>query len=125
MSDAISSVLSQIRSLQSQTQGWTQGMAAPGAAPIAPPAIGGGGGDGAGAVDRVSFSDALKQAVSRVNDAQNEAGQLRTAFELGDPSVDLTRVMLAGQEAQIGFQAVLHVRNKLVQAYQDIMNMPV
>ncbi|HEX5757472.1 MAG TPA: flagellar hook-basal body complex protein FliE [Arenimonas sp.] len=120
MSDAISSVLSQIRSLQSQTQGWTQGIAAPGAAPLGAPVVEGGGG-----AERVSFSDALKQAVSRVNDAQNQAGELRTAFELGDPSVDLTRVMLAGQEAQIGFQAVLHVRNKLVQAYQDIMNMPV
>lgn len=121
MSDAISSILSQIRTMQAQSQGFARGLdgVTPGVSPqqVLP-------GASAGA-DRVSFSDALKQAVNRVNESQKTSGQLRTAFELGDPKVDLTRVMLASQEAQIGFKAVVEVRNRLVQAYQEVMNMPV
>lgn len=122
MSDAISSILSQIRTMQAQSQGFARGLEGVAATP---PAMPGTATTAAPEADRVSFSDALKTALSRVNESQNTAGQLRTAFELGDPKVSLTQVMLAGQEAQIGFKAVVEVRNRLVQAYQDVMNMPV
>ncbi len=122
MSDAISSILSQIRAMQAQSQGLGGGLErVAGTPPGLPAGVPG----AAPAGDRVSFSEALKGAITRVNESQNVAGQLRTAFELGDPKADLTRVMLASQEAQIAFKAVAEVRNRLVQAYQDVMNMPV
>lgn len=107
MSDAIASVLSQIRSLQGQI-----GAAGAPAAGTAAPVRGAG------------FAETLQNTVGRVNDAQLEANALQSAYEFGDPKVDLVRVMLASQEAQIGFRATVEVRNRLVQAYQEIMNMP-
>lgn len=72
-----------------------------------------------------SFSSLLTRAIGQVNDLQQNSAQLKTRFEVGDPDVDLTEVMLASQKASLGFNATLQVRNRLVQAYQDIMNMPV
>lgn len=72
-----------------------------------------------------SFSEVLGQAVNKVNEVQQTANQLATAFEMGDSGVDLTEVMIAQQKASLSFQAATQVRNKLVQAYQDIMQMPV
>ena len=72
-----------------------------------------------------SFSELLGQAVNKVNDVQQSANQLATAFEMGESGVDLTDVMIASQKASVSFQGMTQVRNKLVQAYQDIMQMPV
>ena len=72
-----------------------------------------------------SFADLLGQAVNKVNTTQNSASQMATAFEMGQGGVDLTDVMVASQKATVSFQAMTQVRNKLVQAYQDIMQMPV
>ena len=72
-----------------------------------------------------SFSDMLGPAVNKVSETQQAAGQLATAFEMGQSGVDLTDVMIASQKASVSFQALTQVRNKLVQAYQDIMQMPV
>lgn len=72
-----------------------------------------------------SFGNVFRQAIDSVNDMQQQSGQLKTRFELGDPNVSLSEVMVASQKSSIGFEATLRVRNKLVQAYQDIMNMPV
>ncbi len=72
----------------------------------------------------VSFGDTLNQAIKKVNSSQAEAGKLRTAFEMGDPKIDLARVMVAQQSASVAFRATVEVRNRLVQAYQDVMNMP-
>lgn len=72
-----------------------------------------------------SFSDMLGQAVNKVSDTQQASTQLSTAFEMGQSGVDLTDVMIASQKASVSFQAMTQVRNKLVQAYQDIMQMPV
>lgn len=113
MSDAISSILSQIRSFQSQAQAGGIGRRVDVADTSHPAAVSGTG-----------FSQALKEAVGTVNDAQGEAGRLRRDFELGDPKIDLARVMIQSQEAQIGFKALVEVRNRLVQAYQDVMSMP-
>ncbi|MBX8483948.1 flagellar hook-basal body complex protein FliE [Pseudomonas cichorii] len=72
-----------------------------------------------------SFADMLGQAVNKVSETQQAAGQLANAFEIGKSGVDLTDVMISSQKASVSFQALTQVRNKLVQAYQDIMQMPV
>ncbi|MVW76264.1 flagellar hook-basal body complex protein FliE [Pseudomonas xionganensis] len=72
-----------------------------------------------------SFSDMLGQAVNKVSENQQAASKLATAFEMGQSGVDLTDVMIAAQKSSVSMQAMTQVRNKLVQAYQDIMQMPV
>ncbi|MCY1291790.1 Flagellar hook-basal body complex protein FliE [compost metagenome] len=72
-----------------------------------------------------SFADMLGQAVNKVAETQQVSNQLASAFEIGTSGVDLTDVMVAQQKASVSFQAMTQVRNKLVQAYQDIMQMPV
>ena len=71
-----------------------------------------------------SFQSVLKNSVNSVNSAQQQARSLATAFEAGEPNVDLANVMVAMQKASISFQAMVQVRNKLVSAYQDVMSMP-
>jgi flagellar hook-basal body complex protein FliE len=77
------------------------------------------------AVGAPSFADMLGQAVGKVNETQQASNQLSSAFEMGSSGVDITDVMIASQKASVSFQAMTQVRNKLVQAYQDIMQMPV
>jgi len=71
------------------------------------------------------FTQMLQTAISNVNEAQKHAGVLKKSFEVGDPSVDLPQVMLASQKAGVAFEAMIQVRNKLLQAYKDVMSMPV
>jgi flagellar hook-basal body complex protein FliE len=71
------------------------------------------------------FSGALKSALGAVSANQNEAAQLQREVQMENPKVSLEETMVAIQKAQIGFQATLHVRNRMVQAYTDIMNMQV
>lgn len=101
-------LLSQIRALQSEMNGV-------GRAPAETQGAGG----------TAAFSESLKEAVSSVNDAQMAAKQLKAdyAAEAGDAS--LAEVMVAAQKADLSFRAMTEVRNKLVTAYQEIMNMPV
>ena len=70
------------------------------------------------------FSDMLTKAVGSVNELQQNSNELRTAYDMGDPSVDITRVMIASQKATVSFEALTQVRNRVVKAYEDIMNMP-
>ena len=74
---------------------------------------------------KVNFADALKNSISEVSNAQLKAGEQGRAFQSGDPSVNLSDVMISMQKASIGFQATIQVRNKLVSAYSEIMNMQV
>lgn len=74
---------------------------------------------------KTDFSALLKGAIDHVNDIQNKADKLENAFETGDPNVNLIEVMVALQRANVSFQAMTEVRNKLVSAYQDIMSMQV
>lgn len=74
---------------------------------------------------KVDFSEALKASLNSVNQRQVEAENLGKSFAMGDDSVSLSDVMIAGQKANISFQATVQVRNKLVSAYHDIMNMQV
>jgi flagellar hook-basal body complex protein FliE len=71
------------------------------------------------------FSGALKSALVSVSAAQNDAARLQREVQMENPKVSLEETMVAIQKAQIGFQATLHVRNRMVQAYTDIMNMQV
>ena len=68
---------------------------------------------------------ALTQALGSVSNAQNQASRLQREVQMGNPSVSLEETMLAMQKSQIGFQAALNVRNRMVQAYTDVMNMQV
>ena len=71
------------------------------------------------------FGDLLSNAVNSVNDIQMKSATMSKAYEQGDPSVSLTQVMIQSQKASVSFQALTQVRNKVVKAYEDIMNMPV
>ncbi|MBU6260063.1 MAG: flagellar hook-basal body complex protein FliE [Burkholderiales bacterium] len=72
-----------------------------------------------------SFASAMAQALGQVSASQNQAEQLQQRLSLDDPGVSVEQTVLAMQKAQIGFQAVLQVRNRLAQAYTDIMSMQV
>ena len=71
------------------------------------------------------FGVMLKSAINSINGLQMEAGDLRERLEMGDQSVSLAQVMIASQKASIAFEAGVQVRNKVVDAYEKIMNMPV
>ena len=101
----VNSVLAQIRALSAQASSRPQA-----GAQAAAPAGG--------------FSSLMKNAIDNVNDAQTTAASRQKAFESGDPNTDLSSVMLATSKAQVSFRAMVEVRNRMVSAYQDIMNMP-
>ncbi len=71
-----------------------------------------------------NFTDALKSAINEVNGLQANASDAASAYERGD-TTDIAAVMLSKQQASIGFETTLQVRNKLLSAYKDIMSMPV
>ena len=71
-----------------------------------------------------SFSERMGGAVREVADAQNASAALTRAYEMGEVQ-DLSKVMVSQQVSSLGFQMVLNVRNKMLSAYKDIMNMPV
>ncbi|MDR0213272.1 MAG: flagellar hook-basal body complex protein FliE [Comamonas sp.] len=71
------------------------------------------------------FGQALQNALQSVSSAQNHSTQLQREVQLDNPAVSLEQTMVAMQKSQIGFQATLQVRNRLVQAYSDVMNMQV
>lgn len=74
--------------------------------------------------DGADFAALLKQSIASVNENQQQSTKMTEAFEVGDTNVSLAEVMVASQKATVSFQAMLQVRNKLVEAYKDVMNMP-
>jgi flagellar hook-basal body complex protein FliE len=101
----IQQVLAEMRSLQARASG--AGEASPvGAQPS-------------------DFANLMKNTVDRISTMQNQATALADAYEAGDKSVDLTKVMLEVQKAGLAFRAMTEVRNKLVDAYTQVMNMSV
>jgi flagellar hook-basal body complex protein FliE len=76
----------------------------------------------AGAVD---FGAVFKSAIQQVNGTQQQAAELSRQFELGNPGANLQDVMVSLQKANISFQTMVQVRNRLVAAYHEIMNMQV
>lgn len=84
-----------------------------------------GGGLAAEETKRGEFGQLLEKSIAAVNETQQSAGALRTRFEQGDDGVDIAEVMVAAQKSSVSFQAMVSVRNKLVEAYKDVMSMPV
>lgn len=120
MTDAISSVLSQIRAHEMRLKGMGDVASGSGIAPTpggSPAGVGGANGGG--------FGSLMSNAIDNVSKVQNDASELQRAFEMGDPRADLARVMVSMQQSQVAFRATVEVRNRLVQAYQDVMNMPI
>ena len=101
----ISQVLAEMRALQARASGISEAPV-----PSAQPS---------------EFANLMKGAVDNVAIMQNHATALAGAYEAGDKSVDLTNVMLEVQKASLAFRAMTEVRNKLVDAYQQVMNMSV
>ena len=101
----INQVLAQIRSLSAQTKVGTS--QAPQTQQTGPS----------------EFANIMRQGLDAVNQSQEKASQLTDAFARGTPGVELPQVMLAAAKANVSFHALSEVRNRLVSAYQDIMNM--
>ena len=78
-----------------------------------------------GPVAETGFQKALGQALGAVSKSQNDAAAMQREVSLDNPTVSLEQTMVAMQKAQIGFAATLQVRNRLVQAYSEIMSMQV
>jgi flagellar hook-basal body complex protein FliE len=71
------------------------------------------------------FGALLKQSIDQVNEVQQEASAMREAFEKGQGDMDLAQVMIAAQKSSLSFEAMVQVRNKLIEAYKDVMNMAI
>ncbi|MEZ5490676.1 MAG: flagellar hook-basal body complex protein FliE [Gammaproteobacteria bacterium] len=78
-----------------------------------------------GGGDRPDFAALLNDSIKQVNNLQTEAKELRDAFAVGQQGVDLPEVMVAAEKASVSFEAMTEVRNKLLSAYQEVMNMQV
>lgn len=103
----VEQMVNQLRAVAAQAAAGTATPSAPDAGPAA------------------DFATLLKSAVDEVNTAQMDARQLTRQFEAGNPEVDLQDVVLSLQKASLSFQTMVQVRNRLVSAYQEIMNMQV
>lgn len=101
----IEQMLSVLRSTAAQASGTT---------PAATPTAGG-----------PDFAEVLKNSIDKVNSTQSQANQMAESFTSGDTSQNLHEVMIALQTASVSFQQMVQVRNRLVSAYQDMMNMQV
>ena len=86
--------------------------------------VGGVGGGVDGAAGPADFGNAISNALQQVNAQQHKASAISEAYERGDTH-DIVSVMIERQKASLGFETTLQVRNKLLSAYRDIMNMPV
>jgi flagellar hook-basal body complex protein FliE len=103
----IQSMLQTLRSVQAQANG--QGIADI---------------PGVQSADKPVFASMVKGAVQQVNALQMQASELRTAYDRGE-DIPLTDVVLGMQKSSLAFEATLQVRNKVLKAYEDVMNMPV
>lgn len=113
----IDGVLAQIRSLQAQTRiGMPNGVAQ---------VAGLAGTQGVQQATAPSFAAVLKAGLDKVNATQQGARDLTEKFERGVPGIELSQVMIESQKANVAFRATVEVRNRLVNAYQEIMNMPI
>jgi len=104
----VNGLLQQMRALSEQARVQPRAPAAPSASEGMP-----------------DFGSLLKKSIDGVSSSQNTASALADKFERGDPGTDIGSVMVALQRADLSFRAVTEVRNKLVDAYKEIMNMPV
>ncbi|MEO8811229.1 MAG: flagellar hook-basal body complex protein FliE [Rhodanobacter sp.] len=108
----VNNLLSQMRQMTAQVR---PADAASRMVPIGAPAV----------AAQPDFSSVLRQSISAVGQSQMDAGRMAESFERGDPGADLGRTMIAVQKADLSLRTMVEVRNKMVDAYKDIMNMPV
>jgi len=104
----IQSMLETLRAHQAQSMGTTSTVNEPAATKVGQP----------------TFFDSVKNAIDKVNDADTKADAMSTAYDRGE-EVPLTEVVLSMQKSSLAFEATLQVRNKVMKAYEEIMNMPV
>ncbi len=114
----INRLLTEMRSIKSQTQAFSGGIEGMGS--LRP-----GGVEPVADKNRVDFSDVMGQAINKVNDVQQASSKMAQGYIKGDPGIDISQVMVASQKSSVAFQAATQVRNKLVEAYKDVMNMPI
>lgn len=100
-------LLTQLRAMQGQAQ----------SAPVSPQQI--------NSNNQVDFGDLMKNAVNQVNGLQQTSAKMQSGFEMGDPNINLSDVMIASQKSSVAFEATVQVRNKLVEAYQEVMRMSI
>lgn len=94
-------------------------------APKAPTGTAGANGANGVSQSGESFADAIGDALNNVSKAQSEATTMAREFQMENPNVSLEETMITLQKASLGFQAAVQVRNKLVTAYNDVMNMSI
>jgi flagellar hook-basal body complex protein FliE len=104
----VQSMLEVLRSYQSQAAGGAGATTEPAATKVGQP----------------TFFDSVKNALDGVNNAQQKSTAMTDAFDRGE-EVPLTEVVLSMQKSSLAFEATLQVRNKVMKAYEEIMNMPV
>jgi len=101
----IQSMLATLRAHQAQASGGIQALETP-------------------ATPKADFGDSVKALLNQVNEAQTKARSMTEAYERGE-DVPLTDVVLAMQKSSLNFEATLQVRNQVLKAYEEILNMPV
>jgi len=104
----VQSMLEVLRSYQSQAAGGAGATTEPAATKVGQP----------------TFFDSVKNALDGVNSAQQKSTAMTDAYDRGE-EVPLTEVVLSMQKSSLAFEATLQVRNKVMKAYEEIMNMPV
>jgi flagellar hook-basal body complex protein FliE len=113
---SIDSILSQIKAMRTDANPGIQSIQAPRIDKL----------DSSMGVSKSSstgFGDLLKNAIDSVNKEKMQAKSLSNSYQMGDPAVDLPQVMIQAQKSTIAFEALTQVRNRLVRAYEDVMNM--
>ena len=110
---SIQSMLQTLRSHQAEASGKAQGLTG-GINPT----------EGSGGTQKTGFSDLVSGALGQVNQLQVQSSEMRDAFDRGE-NMALTDVVLGMQKSSLAFEATLQVRNKVLKAYEDVMNMPV
>ena len=122
----IDRVVSQMRALRAQVNGPSAQSIRPGElGALLPGPAGVGGASATSATNAMSFASVLRNGLERINEAQAQSSASQRAFERGDPGMDLPQVMIDMQKASIAFRGAVEVRNRMISAYQEIMNMPV
>lgn len=114
----ITQVLNEMRALKSRAQGFEPATAAGDVAGVSNVSL-------TAEPRGVEFQQLLVDAVNQVNEVQKQSGQLAESFQLGDPNVTLSQVVVASEKSGVAFEAMSEVRNRLINAYEDIMNMPI
>lgn len=71
------------------------------------------------------FGQLLNNAINNVNSLAKQSSEMQTRFDRGDANVSLSDVMIARNKSSVAFEATIQVRNKLVESYKELMNMPV